>query len=165
MALAVGFWIAAGSIAGIVAALAAVLTLIHQVGRPRDDRPPPRVDYSEPVEPQLELKLSWMFPTYGGTLGPEGIGLTLINRLSHPIHWTSASIDLQDNSGRHVPLMNSAPPGMNLPKWVQPHSSDFTLIAAQQLRDVGFDLARPITARANTATGDVVVSDEWTAGH
>jgi len=125
---------------------------------------------SEPVagttKIALELKLSWMWPTYDkGTLGPDSIGLTLMNNLAHPVTWASASIDLQDGSGRHLALIDCAPPGMGLPQRVDAHDSSFTLVAAQQLRDQGMDLSRPITARANIATGETVLSAPWTPGH
>jgi len=171
---AADFWTVAGAAAGVVAATAAVIALIHQLRsskhrrsegeetRPSSNAPTTRATSDEP----LELKLSWMFPTYAdGSIGPEGIGLTLINRLEHLVHWTSASIDLQDGSGRHMPLINSAPPGMGLPRRVESHSSEFTLVAAQQLRDGGFDLAHPITAKASLATGETIISQQWTPGH
>ena len=55
-------------------------------------------------------------------------------------------------------LINSAPPGMGLPRRVEAHNSDFTLVAARQLRDGGLDLAHPITAKASLATGETIVS-------
>lgn len=43
------------------------------------------------TKPDLELKLSWMWPTYdNGTLGPDSVGLTLVNNLDHPVRWASA---------------------------------------------------------------------------
>src|SRR5689334_15594022 len=58
-----------------------------------------------------------MWPTYhDGTIGPDSIGLTLVNRLEHSVRWTSASIDMQDGSGRHMVLIDVAPPGMGLLK-------------------------------------------------
>jgi hypothetical protein len=171
---AADFWTVAGSAAGVVAATAAVIALVHQLRSAKHRRSDAEEDSRSPDTPTtpaasgvpLELRLSWMFPTYAdGSLGPEGIGLTLINRLEHPVHWTSASIDLQDGSGRHMPLINSAPPGMGLPRRVEAHNSEFTLVAAQQLRDGGFDLAHPITAKASIATGETVVSQPWTPGH
>lgn len=170
--LALEGWAVAGSIAGIVAAIAAVIGVTHQVrsaGGPHatsiPDEPPAMVS-AEAESKTLELKLSWMIPTYdNGTLGPDSIGLTLINRLNHAVRWTNASIDLQDESGRHLALIDTAPPGMGLPRQVGSHDSAFTLVAAQQLRDQGLDLSRPITASASIATGETVVSEPWTAGH
>jgi hypothetical protein len=171
---AADFWTVAGSTAGVVAATAGVIALVHQLRSAKrrrtdseeDSRSAETPATSVSSEAPLELRLSWMFPTYAdGSIGPEGIGLTLINRLEHPVHWTSASIDLQDGSGRHMPLISSAPPGMGLPRRVESHSSDFTLVAAQQLRDGGLDLAHPITAKASLATGETVVSQPWTPGH
>jgi hypothetical protein len=168
------FWTIAGSAAGVVAAIAAVIALVHQLRSAKhrrsegdeQSRSAETPATSAPSDAPLELKLSWMFPTYAdGSIGPEGIGLTLINRLAHPVNWTSASIDLQDGSGRHMPLINSAPPGMGLPRRVEAHNSDFTLVAAQQLRDGGLDLAHPITAKASLATGETIVSQPWTPGH
>lgn len=163
-------WVAVGSVAGVVAALAAVISVLHQLRSDRAENPQ-RDRESTKAPPDrtpsgIELKLSWMWPTYDdGTIGPDGIGLTLVNRLDHPVRWTSASIDLQDDSGRHIALIDAAPPGMGLPRRVEPHDSAFTLVAAQQLRDQSMDLSRPITARASLATGEVIVSAPWTPGH
>jgi len=169
---ALDLWVVAGSIAGIVAALATVIGVVHQIrsGRAERERPvaktAPHKPSAETLKKELELKLSWMWPTYdNGTLGPDSIGLTLVNRLDHPVRWTSASIDLQDESGRQLALIDAAPPGMGLPQRVESHDSSFTLVAAQQLRDQGLDLSRPITARASLATGEMVVSVPWTPGH
>lgn len=170
---AVDFWIVAGSLAGIVAALAGVIGVVHQIrsGKAERERPSAETALHEPppasgAKTGLELKLSWMWPTYdNGEIGPDSIGLTLVNRLDHPVRWTSASIDLQDESGRHLALIDAAPPGMGLPQRVESHDSSFTLVAAQQLRDQGMDLSRPIMARASIATGETVVSAPWTPGH
>jgi hypothetical protein len=54
---------------------------------------------------------------------------------------------------------------MGLPQVVPPHDSTFTMVAAKRLRDSGLDLAQPITAIANIATGEQVESSPWTAGH
>jgi hypothetical protein len=160
------------SIAGVVGAIATVVGVIHQIRSSKRKRPAPtREDdaISSPGEAEarpLELKLSWMIPTYdNGTLGPDAVGLTLVNRMSHPVRWISASIDLQDDSGRHLALIDTAPPGMGLPQQVASHDSTYTMVAVQQLRDQGFDLSRPITGRASIATGETVASDPWTAGH
>ena len=168
----VDFWVAAGSIAAVVAAAATVIGVWHQIrsGRlERETRGNNRTASKTPSAtetPDLSLKLSWMIPTYdNGTLGPDSIGLTLVNNLDHPVRWASASVDLQDGSGRHLALIDCAPPGMGLPQRVDAHDSSFTLVAAQQLRDQGMDLSRPITARANIATGETVISAPWTAGH
>lgn len=168
----VDFWVIAGSIAGIVAAAATVIGVSHQLrsSKTERDRKGARAAATEPeaspVKPGLELKLSWMWPTYdNGTLGSDSIGLTLVNNLDHQVRWVSASIDLQDGSGRHLALINCAPPGMGLPQRVDAHDSSFTLVAAQQLRDQGMDLSRPITAQANIATGETVESPPWTPGH
>jgi hypothetical protein len=165
----VDFWVVVGSIAGIVAALAGVIGVVHQI---RSDSPEREGSGSSPHGPStaittgLELKLSWMWPTYDdGTIGPDSIGLTLVNRLEHPVKWASAGIDLQDGSGRHLALIDAAPPGMGLPQRVEPHDSALTLVAAQQLRDQGMDLSRPITARASIATGETVISAPWIPGH
>lgn len=165
-------WAIAGSIAGIVAAVAGVIGVAHQVrstGKRHAASTPDERPAADPVGAEskaLELKLSWMIPTYdNGTLGPDGVGLTLVNRLNHVIRWTNASIELQDESGRHLALIDTAPPGMGLPCQVGSHDSAFTIVAAQQLRDQGLDLTRPITARASMATGETVVSEPWTAGH
>lgn len=170
---ALDLWVVAGSIAGVVAAAATVIGVWHQVrsDRAARDQQGARSAANEPADPRvakpgLELKLSWMWPTYdNGTLGPDSIGLTLVNNLAHPVRWTSASIDLQDGSGRHLALIDCAPPGMGLPRRVEAHDSSFTLVAAEQLRAQGMDLSRPIAARANIATGETVISAPWTAGH
>ncbi len=60
-----------------------------------------------------------------------------------------------------MPLIGTALPGCNLPRVVGPHNSDYTF--AQQLYVSGFDLEKPITARASLATGESVVSQPWTA--
>jgi hypothetical protein len=171
--LGADFWTVAGSSAGIIAAVVAVVALARQFrgaqkrrAEATARRAPDGDAKLDAAAPPLELKLSWMFPTYtDGSIGAEGIGLTLVNRLEHPVQWTASSIDLQDGSGRHMVLINTAPPGMGLPRRVEPHSSEFTLVAAQQLQDNGFDLARPITARASTATGETITSQPWTPGH
>jgi hypothetical protein len=169
---AVDGWVIAGSIAAIIATLVAVIGLVHQIRSSRRDhqRPIAKAPAIEaapsPVESGLELKLAWMWPTYdNGTIGPDSIGLTLVNRLDHPVTWTSAGINLQDGSGRHLALIDAAPPGMGLPQRVESHDSKFTMVAAQQLRDEGFDLSRSMTARASVATGETVVSAPWTPGH
>lgn len=169
---AVEIWTVAGSIAGIVAAVAAVIGVTHQIrlGKAKQtasaSEERPLAIGRENEAAALELKLSWMIPTYdNGTLGPDAVGLTLVNRFDHPVRWSSASIDLQDGSGRHLALIDAAPPGMGLPQHVGPHDSSFTLVPAQQLRDQGMDLSRPITARASIATGETVTSEPWTAGH
>lgn len=168
----VDFWVIAGSIAGIVAAAATIIGVSHQFRSSKAERDwkGARAAATEPeappVKPGLELKLSWMWPTYdNGTLGSDSIGLTLVNNLDHQVRWVSASIDLQDGSGRHLALINCAPPGMGLPQRVDAHDSSFTLVAAEQLRDQGMDLSRPITARANISTGETVESPPWTPGH
>jgi|SRR6187402_93355 len=169
---AVDPWVIAGSIAAVVAAAATVIGVWHQLrsSKAEQDRQGVRTAATEsaaaPAQPGLELKLSWMWPTYdNGTLGPDSIGLTLINNLDHAVRWASASIDLQDGSGRHLALIDCAPPGMGLPQRIDAHDSSFTLVAAEQLRDQGMDLSRPITGRANIATGETVVSAPWTPGH
>jgi hypothetical protein len=168
---AVDGWVVAGSVAGVIAAIAAVIGVFHQIRTDRtESRKAPYLSATSGTaarsERGLELKLTWMFPTYdNGTIGPDSIGLTLVNRLEHPVRWTSAAIDLQDGSGRHLALINTAPPGMGLPQKVEPHDSSFTMVAAQQLRDEGLDLSRPITAHASIATGETVVSPPWTPGH
>jgi hypothetical protein len=164
-------WVVAGSVAAIIAALVGVIGVTHQIRSDRSDErqsvaKAPAVEAATPPGGTLELKLNWMFPTYdNGTIGPDSIGLTLVNRLDHQVRWTSAGIDLQDGSGRHLALINTAPPGMGLPQRVEPHDSSFTMVAAQQLRDEGLDLSRPITAHASIATGETVVSAPWTPGH
>jgi hypothetical protein len=117
-------------------------------------------------EPPIELKLSWMFPVHhDGSVDVPCIGLTLINRLGHEVNWMSASIDLQDGSGRHMQLIGTALPGMNLPLRVSAHDSNQTIVPAQQLRESGFDLSRPIAARAALGMGESIVSQPWTAEH
>jgi hypothetical protein len=108
-AAAADFWTVAGTTAGIIAAVATVAALVHQVRR-SPAAPEGARSGAGATAPVLELALSWMFPTYGEVLGPEGIGLTLTNRQEYPVRWTSASINLQDGSGRHVALINEAPP-------------------------------------------------------
>ena len=169
---AVDLWVVAGSIAGVVAAAATVIGVWHQLrsSNAEQDLQSARAATTERAvahaKPGLELKLSWMWPTYdNGTLGPDSIGLTLVNNLDHPVRWTSAGIDLQDGSGRHLALINSAPPGMGLPQRVDPHDSSFTLVAAERLQDQGMDLFRSITGRANVATGETVISAPWTPRH
>jgi hypothetical protein len=169
---AVDLWVVVGSVAGVVAAAAAVISVWHQLrsSKAERDRQGARAPTTEspaaPAKPDLELKLSWMWPTYdNGDLGPDSIGLTLVNNLDHAVRWTSASIDLQDGTGRHLALIDCAPPGMGLPQRVDAHDSSFTLVAAEQLRDQGMDLSRPITGRANIATGETVISAPWTPGH
>jgi hypothetical protein len=172
--LAAEFWVVGGGVAGIVSAVVAIIALVRGYSRGHHDRPPPAepVSTSRPeppsasTDPPLELKLSWMFPVHhDGSMDVPCVGLTVVNRLSHEVRWTSASIDLQDGSGRHMVLINTALPGMNLPLPVGPHDSNQTIVPAEQLRDNGFDLTRPITARASLATGETIVSNPWTAGH
>jgi hypothetical protein len=168
---AVDLWVVVGSVAGVVAAAAAVISVWHQLrsSKAKRDEQGPRAGTTKsptaPAKPDFELKLSWMWPTYdNGTIGPDSIGLTLVNNLDHPIRWASASIDLQDGSGRHLALIDCAPPGMGVPQRIDAHDSSFTLVAAQQLRDQGMDLSRPIVGRANLATGETVISVPWTPG-
>src|SRR5665213_2642963 len=121
---AADFWTIAGSAAGVVAAIAAVIALVHQLRSAKhrrsegdeQSRSAEAPATAAPSDAPRELKLSWMVPTYAdGSIGHAGIGMTLINRLAHPVNSTSPSIDLQDGSGRHLPLITSAPPGMSLP--------------------------------------------------
>jgi hypothetical protein len=101
---AVDLWVAvAGLIIAVVAAAATIIGVWHQFRSSRTERdrqgvrPAAAEPATAPAKPDLELKLSWMWPTYdNGTLGPDCIGLTLVNNLAHPVKWSSASIDLQD---------------------------------------------------------------------
>lgn len=165
--LAVEFWVAAGGIAGIVSAIAACVALLS--ASRRHERRPEIAPASSAASdtslaaPPLELKPSSMYPVHhDGSVDVPCIGLTLINRLGHEVNWTNASIDLQDGSGRHMPLIGTALPGCNLPRVVGPHNSDYTFVPAQQLYVSGFDLEKPITARASLGTGESVVSQPWT---
>jgi hypothetical protein len=162
----VEFWVAAGGIAGIVSAIAGCVALViatRKHERHSDIEPSPSAASETSVTAPLELKPSWMYPVHHeGSVDVPCIGLTLINRLAHEINWTNASIDLQDGSGRHMPLIGTALPGCNLPRVVGPHNSDFTFVPAEQLYVSGFDLEKPITARASLGTGETVASQPWT---
>src|ERR1043165_438733 len=96
---AVDLWVVVGSVAGVVAAAAAVISVWHQLrsSKAEGDRQGTRTATTEspaaPAKSGLELTLSWMWPTYdNGTLGPDSIGLTLVNNFDHPVRWASASI-------------------------------------------------------------------------
>lgn len=157
-------WVIVGTIGTVLAAVLAVPPA-WRIVRPRPTAPPLDSGAAAPqgdaLQPEVELTMTWAWPTYpDGSVGEESLGLTF-NRKLHPLTWASACIELPD--GRNAPVMPQiVPPGMALPIRVEAQDRGMTLVAAQALRDAAVDLTAPLNGRAELGTGEVIRSRKWT---
>ena len=95
-----------------------------------------------------------------GMLVPQGLEIITIsvrNRSEHTVRVTSIDLELQDGSGRHMPVIHQLP-GATLPGEIQPHDAGQAFVSLEEAKGIGVDLTEPLTVVVGLATGGFVKS-------
>lgn len=104
---------------------------------------------------EVSAQIALMGMTDGSSL--QVIAVTATNHSEHPVRVTGAGIDLQDNSGAALHIIDP-PPGSTVPGVVQPHDSGQTFVAQGDYEDRGISPYDPVVAWVRLATGELVKS-------
>lgn len=104
---------------------------------------------------EVSAQIALMGMTDGRSLQVMAISAT--NNSEHSVRITGAGVDLQDQSGAALHIIDP-PPGSTVPGVVQPHDSGQTFVSQGEYEDRGISPYEPVVAWVRLATGELVKS-------
>lgn len=100
----------------------------------------------------VKVRLSYAFLKFASQL-EDVVMITVLNHSHHPVRINSVGLEVQDSSGRWA-VSQMIPSGASIPGTIAPRASAETWWLLDEVRQAGFDLYKPLVARANASTGD-----------